>query len=304
MTFIYVLSDELSSHSGSLAFRAAEAVGERYPVQGFNTERELLDKLPDSRQAIVLLKAEPAKLVPFIQLCRSALPGTAIIVALPDALPTLEIPVLDMDCHLLPAGFSDFDLLSRIASAVRQSELLATLADRAQLDEVTNLFNRQYFMQRLSEEISLARRHVSPLCCVIVSVDYYRMYLDSYGYSFINALLRFLADRINGLVRHEDILARVGDDEIAILLPRSTEAGAKIFTSRLVESLNQLVFNCGAYAEDIAVSAGLVGYPLSDFPNADADTLVRYGRHALHQAKVDPDESLKVRLFSEIRPAL
>ncbi|WP_373532831.1 GGDEF domain-containing protein [Vampirovibrio sp.] len=301
MTFIYVLSNQPTP----LAFRVAEAVGERYPVQAIQTERELLEKLPDSRQAIVFVDCEIGQIAPFTVLCRSVLPAATVVAVLPDATPIAEVPVLDMDCHLLPVGFSDFDLLSRVASAIRQSELLAVMADSAPLDEVTNLHNRAFFMQRLGEEISLARRHAGPLCCVVLSLDGYRMYLDSYGYHFMNALLRFVGDAISGMTRHEDTVARLGDDEIAILLPRSSEAGAKVFTTRLVETLNALVFNNGAYSEDIMVSAGLVGYPLPDSVNPDADTLVRYGRHALYQAKADDDEALnKVCVFSEIKPAL
>jgi diguanylate cyclase (GGDEF)-like protein len=297
MTHIYVLAEK---QVAQLAARTTETVGERYPVHIIDDEPTLLEKLPDSRHAIILAEMEYSRFLPLLQQCRSVLPSTTLIGILPEA--DVAVPALDMDCHLLAADFTDFDLLSRIASAVRQAELLASMADTSQLDEVSSLFNRRYFMQRVSEDISLSKRHLSPLCVVILSIDYYRMYLDSYGYSFINALLRFLADKVNGMIRHEDIVARLGDDEIAILLPRSTEAGARIFTARLVENLNQLSFQYGAYVEDIAVSAGLVGYPLTDFPQADADTLVRYGRHALHQAKADSEEGAKVCLFSEIRP--
>lgn len=297
MTHLYVLAEKQAE---KLAARATNTVGERYPVQVIEDEQTLLEKLPGSRHAIILAAIDPTRFLALLQQCRGVLPSTTLVGILHEA--ESSVPALDMDCHLLTADFTDFDLLSRIASAVRQAELLATIADTSQLDEVSSLFNRRYFMQRTSEDISLSKRHLSPLCVVILSIDYYRMYLDSYGYSFINALFRFLADKINGMIRHEDTVARLGDDEIAILLPRSTEAGARIFTARLVENLNQLSFQYGAYVEDIAVSAGLVGYPLTDFPQADADTLVRYGRHALHQAKADSEEGTKVCLFSEIRP--
>jgi diguanylate cyclase (GGDEF)-like protein len=301
MTFVYVLANQ----PAQLAFRVAETLGERYPVQAVQTGCALLDKLPDSRQAIVIVELAVDEIVPLIALCRGVLPGTALIAVLPESVLVSELPVLDMDCHLLSSDFSDFDLLSRVASALRQTELLATIADSTQLDEVSNLLSRRFFIQRLGEELSLARRHASPLCCVILSLDYYRMYLDTYGYHFINALLRFLGDKISDMIRHEDTLARLGDDEIAILLPRSSEAGARVFTNRLVETLNQLVFSDGNYTEDIVVSAGLVGYPLTDSERADADTVIRYGRHALHQAKADDDEaSQKVCLFSEITPTI
>ncbi len=304
MTSILILTDALSETQPNFAFRVAEVVGERYPVQSIGSVQALFDALGDPLQAVVLLQAEPDRLVTLLRQCRNLLPGTVLVALYPANATGEAYSVLDTDCLFLTEGFTDFQLLAVIAAAVRQAELLSSIADSTQLDEVTNLFNRRYFMLRLSEEISLSRRHLSPLCCVILSVDLYRMYLDSYGYTFVNALLRFLADKVGGMVRHEDMIARIGDDEIAILLPRSTEAGAKIFTSRLVQNLNQLVFKYGNYVEDIAVCAGVAGYPFADMPNADADTVVRYGRHALYQAKANPDSPQKVQLFSEIRPAL
>jgi diguanylate cyclase (GGDEF)-like protein len=159
-------------------------------------------------------------------------------------------------------------------------------------------------MQRLGEEISLSRRHLSPLCCVVVGINLYQVYLDSYGYNFINALLRFLADKIGGMIRHEDIVARLGDDEIALLLPRSSEKGAKIITDRLVQQLNEAIFKFGNYEEEVSVCAGIAGYPLSDGSSADADVIIRYARHALHQARNTDHDDSGVQLFSEIKPAL
>lgn len=299
MTCLYILSEKSAD---ALAQRAISLVADRYPVQRFGTEAALLEALPRTGQAVVISDLSSEALMAVAKQCRASLAGVSFIAV--SASPEPHVALLDSDFLWVSPDFTDFDLLSRIASAVRQAELLATVADSSQLDEVSNLFNRRYMMQRVGEEISLSKRHLSPLCVVILSLDYYRMYLDSYGYSFINALLRFLADKINGMVRHEDIVARLGDDEIAILLPRSTEPGARIFAVRLVESLNQLSFQYGGYVEDIAISAGLVGYPLNDFPHTNADSLIRYGRHALHQAKSDPDNTLKLCLFSEIRPAL
>lgn len=297
MTTLYIFVEK---RAAELTARIARLLDGRYAIQAIETESALREALPGSKQALVFTDLEKKRLLPLLRQCRSVLPATAFIGTLPETEPLAPLP--DVDCHWLSASFTDFELLSRVASAAGQVELLDALANSAQRDEVSNLLNRRYFIQRASEEISLSKRHLSPLCVVILGIDYYRMYLDSYGYAFMNAMLRFLADQISGMIRHEDIVARLGDDEIAILLPRSTEAGAGVFTTRLVTHLNQLSFQHDAYVEDIAVSAGLVGYPLSDFPQVDADSLIRYGRHALHQAKSAPD-GMKLCLFSEIRPA-
>jgi diguanylate cyclase (GGDEF)-like protein len=306
MTSIFVLEDGLRSVSEALPeelrTQLARLVGERYPVELSVNLPALQARLVKQRQAVVFFSAPSADALSIVDACRTLTPGVAFVEILQDA-QAQDFSVFGMDCHFLPLPLDDFTLMGQLSSAIRQGELLATLADSSQIDEVTNLFNRRYFMQRLSEEISLSRRHLSPFCCVVVGIPLYQMYLDSYGYNFINALLRFLGDRVSGMVRHEDIVARIGDGEIAILLSRSTEKGAKVFTGRMVKGLNALVFKYGAYEEEVLVCAGVAGFPLPEFSGADADTMVRYARHALHQAKTSENPEEKVQLFSEIHPA-
>jgi len=275
----------------------------RYPVRTVADKAALTEELSQARQAVVVFSAPPEGLPLLIRHARAALPGTACIAVVEKADPE-AIPVLETDCYFLVQDADDFTVLNQVSMAVRQAELLALLADGSHMDEVTNLFNRPYFMQRLGEEMSLSRRHLSPVCCVILGLGFYKVYVDSYGYDFVNALLRFVADKVGNLARHEDLIARTGDDEIGILLPRSTEKGAKVFTNRLILTLNASTFRYGGNEENIEVSAGVAGYPLSDDTSADADTLIRYARHALHQARCAEEDHTPVQLFSEIRPVL
>ena len=302
MTAIYVLAEGFSAPPTELERQLSHLVGDRYTVETIETLSALQAELLKVKQAVVFFAAQTEQLLSMIHECRAVLPGTALVAVVPDD-QTDDIALLELDCHFLRQPFDQFSLLSRISTALRQCELLMAVADTMQTDEVVNLFNRRYLMLRLSEEISLSRRHLSPLCCVVIGIELYQVYLDSYGYNFINALLRFLGDKIGSMARHEDIIARIGDDEIAILLPRSTEKGARIFTSRLVNNLNASVFKYGAYEEEVSVCAGVAGYPLADGSTADADVIVRYARHALHQAKQTEQEE-RFQLFSEIRPAL
>jgi diguanylate cyclase (GGDEF)-like protein len=301
MATIFILEDGLLSTLSELEEQLTRLVGERYPIRKMKDLADLQSNLTGLRQALVVFSASITDMVTVMDTCRIIMPGVAFMVIL-DGAHIENFPVLEMDCHVVTPALPDFVLLGQLSAAIRQSELLANLADFSQIDEVTNLFNRRYFMQRLSVEISMSRRHLSPLCCVVVGVNLYQMYLDSYGYSFINALLRFVADKISGMVRYEDVVARIGDGEISILLARSTEKGAKVFTSRLVHALNTSNFKYGTYEEEVTVCAGVAGYPLPDFSGADADMVVRYARHALHQARSSQNEEDKVQLFSEIRP--
>ncbi len=304
MTPVYLLCDAALPDADKIAgIIESAAAGGQYPLRRIAELPLLQEALQGEKRAVVIFSAPPEAVGLTVQQLRLALP-TVGCVAVVDAQDATDTAVLEYDCLCLKRPLDGFTLLSMLSGAARQSDLLALMTDCAQLDEVTNLFNRRYFIQRLSEEISLSRRHLTPLCVVVLSIGFYQGLLDSYGYEFMNQMLRFLANKISGSVRHEDIIARIGDDEIGILLPRSTEKGAKIFTNRLVLELNACIFSHQGYDEEIMVSAGVAGYPLPDNSPADADTVIRYARHALHQAKCSEEEHVRVQLFSEINPVL
>lgn len=304
MTPVYLLCDAALPDAPEIAgIIESASAGGQYPVRRVGEVALLQEAMQSEKRAVAIFSAPPEQIGLTVQQLRLALPTVACM-AVVNGADTENAAILEYDCLCLRRPLDRFTLLSQLSAAARQSDLLALMTDCAQMDEVTSLFNRRYFIQRLSEEISLSRRHLTPLCVVVLSIGFYQGLLDSYGYDFINQLLRFLAEKISGSVRHEDIIARIGDDEIGILLPRSTEKGAKIFTNRLVLELNSCVFKHQGYEEEIAVSAGVAGYPMPDNSPADADTVIRYARHALHQAKCSEEEHVRVQLFSEINPVL
>ena len=268
-----------------------------------------LQKVAEAKQAhgaansIILSATSSNKLNAFIAECRSVIPSCTFITVLTQ---DTQFPenLWQADSQFLTANADNFQLASALSSANQQNSFRASVL-AGHKDEVDNLLSRPYFMHRLSEEISISKRHKTPLCCVIFSIEFYRMYLDSYGYQFTNALLRFVGDEMNKMIRYEDQVARVGDDELALLLSRCSEEDAKKLVQRLAATLNTMIFKFDAYEEQLSVCAGVVAYPLPDNEAATADTLVRYAHHAVHQAKTSEDETSScVSMFSEIQPTL
>ncbi len=197
-------------------------------------------------------------------------------------------------------------LINTVSFACKQATILDNLEQSAQLDSDTGLYNTRYFMNRLGVEMSLAKRHLTPLATVVLGVGFYKMYQDSYGVNFTDALFKHLADIVKEHIRHEDLVARVADDEIGILLPRSTEKGARVLASRIVESIGKKTFDFDGQIEELVAFAGISSYPVLDDDDADRETILRYARHALHNARCSDDDSAdtSVQLFSEITPNL
>ncbi len=94
-----------------------------------------------------------------------------------------------------------------------------TMLGIALKDELTDLWNRRYFLERLAQEISRARRTGSTLGVVLADADGLKSINDRYGHSAGDQFLKAVAKVLKNKVRSYDVVARVGGDEFAILMP-------------------------------------------------------------------------------------
>lgn len=111
------------------------------------------------------------------------------------------------------------------------------LLEAATRDELTGVFNRNYFKERLRVEWARATRHRTPLSLVFIDADHFKSINDTHGHLAGDAVLRELAARMTGLSREEDLVARYGGEEFVMLLPETDPLGA----ARLAERVRQLV---------------------------------------------------------------
>jgi diguanylate cyclase (GGDEF)-like protein len=303
-TLLFLLGDSQAPMLKELAPRISRLAPAHVEVQPVSAVQDLQAQLPETPcNTIIINTGSPDSLSGLVSECRDLVPHCGMVTLL-ENVSAYPKAFWGQDVHCITSSTDEFSLAAAISSAEQESALRIRLLSGNRQDEVENLLSRPYFMHRLSEEISIARRHKAPLCCVIISLNYYRMYLDSYGYQFTNALLAFAGDQINKLIRYEDQVARVGDDELGLLLSHCSEANAKSLIQRVTATLNSLQFQFGQYQEDLSVCAGVAAFPFPDGTPASPDKLVRYAHHALHQAKTSDDETVFVSTFSEIKPKL
>jgi diguanylate cyclase (GGDEF)-like protein len=131
-----------------------------------------------------------------------------------------------------------------------------TLAYR---DELTDLWNRRYFSERLKEEISRARRRPQRhFTIMIVDVNDLKAINDSYGHAEGDLVLRWVAEFLERSLRAHDVICRLGGDEFAVLLPEIDAEPATALLARLRTSLSET--RTGA-PYTIALSFGLAAYP-------------------------------------------
>ena len=108
-----------------------------------------------------------------------------------------------------------------------------TISRLASTDELTGLYNRRYFNERLPAAISAARRHDYPLSMVMVDIDHFKSVNDNYGHGEGDKILKLFAGLLLSMIRTEDIAVRWGGEEFIILLTHTACEAAAALAERI-----------------------------------------------------------------------
>lgn len=126
-----------------------------------------------------------------------------------------------------------------------EADLQRKLFDSSTRDALTRLYNRRYFAERLVAEVAYARRHQSPLSLILLDIDHFKLVNDRLGHLAGDEVLCAVADEILRVVRTEDVVARYGGEELAVLArATSRDAGARL-AERIRASIAELRVNGG-----------------------------------------------------------
>lgn len=209
-----------------------------------------------------------------------------------EALATLDVAGGRLGCLMLgermtgePYREDDIQLLSTVAHscaiALKNAELVAELRQKAILDELTGLFNRRFFDKRLGEELARADRYRRPVTLILLDVDEFKTYNDTYGHAAGDVLLSRIGAVIRANTRSVDQACRYGGEEFAVIAPETDQDQALVVARRLREAVGGLQAVTGVQRR-MTVSAGVAAYP--DHAR-DASGLLEAADRALYRAK-------------------
>ncbi len=149
-------------------------------------------------------------------------------------------------------------------------------------DTLTGLPNRALVQRRLNQSQARARRHGGGFAVLYIDLDRFKVVNDTLGHHAGDNLLKQVAQRLNAVLRTEDILARLGGDEFLIILEGvADERGAVGFAQRLQTAMNE-PFYVEAQAVSVACSIGIALYPAH---GEDIDAVLRHADAASYEAK-------------------
>lgn len=173
-------------------------------------------------------------------------------------------------------------LLAATAVALRTAARSLRRRHDATHDPLTGLANRRLFDQELDAVLRVGAPGDDPVALVLVDLDGFKSINDSYGHEHGDRVLVEVAERMAAVCRPSDVVARIGGDEFALLLPRTDPAAAGEVVARLEEAIDRPIDLDGTPAS-VGASAGLAVAPGD---GCSAGALLRSADDAMYQAKL------------------
>lgn len=213
----------------------------------------------------------------------------------------------------LAKSFDKKELLTRIKAQLKiknlQTELLKTnqqlreanleLQSLAVTDELTRLFNHRFFHERLGEELSRAERHKYTVSLIMIDIDNFKDFNDSYGHLEGDKVLKRVADVFNELKRRSDICARYGGEEFGLILPETDLEGARLMAERIRKRIEKIKLKVDEVRVQLTISAGVASFDFKKIGKIDTDRnykddLIMSADKALYQSKANGKNSVSV----------
>lgn len=186
--------------------------------------------------------------------------------------------------------FDEGELVARVNIHLRIKELCESLQEKnrqlleiANRDGLTGLYNHLYFQESIANDVQRALRYNESLSLVMLDIDHFKKFNDTYGHQTGDMVLRTLGRIIQSFKRESDLASRYGGEEFAILLYHTVAADAQIVAERLRETVEQYCFESEGIILSVAISLGISSLPCAEITNSK--TMIELADKALYQAK-------------------
>ncbi|MEO7718552.1 MAG: diguanylate cyclase [Capsulimonas sp.] len=194
------------------------------------------------------------------------------------------VPYRDKTGQVVGTLATNTDISARKALESERDLALKDAQERADRDPLTGLLNHRTFYKRFEEEANRAQRDGSILAVVMMDVDNFKFFNDTYGHATGDDVLRHVAARFQALCRQYDCVARFGGDEFALLLPNVGTTPAVDIEARLRAGLENIthLLPGGQAAVPITISVGAALLPHNAVDRSD---VVRRADERLRRVK-------------------
>ena len=187
---------------------------------------------------------------------------------------------------------NDINYLEQIAkqssATINRANVYAEILKHATLDALTGFYNRRQLEERIKQETAKAKRQKTPLCAIMIDIDFFKRINDQYGHAAGDLVLKTVSKTMRSQLREYDIAGRYGGEEFAILLPFTKTDEAVMVAERLRQAVENKIIDLSKVNQEIAnkninatISLGVYQFKTTDTPQ----NLLKKADEALYQAK-------------------
>ncbi|TQV89684.1 diguanylate cyclase [Aliikangiella coralliicola] len=172
-------------------------------------------------------------------------------------------------------------------------------------DDLTGLYTRKFFEERIKQAMDQSRRYASTCCLILLDIDHFKNINDTYGHNCGDQVLREVANLLSMTARKSDVVGRLGGEEFIFLLTETNEEGALRYAERLRKDIANLEIQNDGIRVSVTASFGIVEYeaslgtmPYRFIEEADAAMYLakRAGRDRVHVSTKKSLESLNTHI--------
>ena len=258
---------------------------ERLQETGYFTDvvqdgKEALDKVKEFFYNIAVVEVELPDMtgLDFLKMIKSIHPDTSVIFM--TGKPSLEnsVDALNAGANAyMVKPFKIEEMMDHISEALdRQSAIIETrellFAERKKrefyqylsiIDGLTDLYNHRHFHELLTQEVARAVRYEHPLSLLMIDIDDFKRFNDSFGHPAGDKALQGIARLFRENCRRVDYICRYGGEEFAVITPETSGKNAIHLARRLVSKVREMKIPIyeSTIEEGLTISIGLAGYP-------------------------------------------
>jgi diguanylate cyclase (GGDEF)-like protein len=259
-----------------------------------NTGEGIVGLAAKRRNAIILRDARREGRHPYYSLTTAQKNSLGPISVL--ALPLLDasevIGVIELECRGWNLyNLSDAKRLESLAALAAMSlanqRLHRVILHQAVTDGLTGVFNKRHALQLLNDEVRRAKRYGNPLSILMMDIDYFKKYNDSFGHVQGDLVLQQFAETVKSSLRSTDIIGRFGGEEFFVIMPEAVREAALASAERIRIAVESAKFPGNRDTDETVTKTVSIGVATLFGTASDAPSLISAADEALYRAKRD-----------------
>lgn len=246
-------------HNGHIANRAKYMSSPRTRIMGAQMNLSAIHK--DGNQVAVDIRLSPVQMEA----------ETYIITFMRDATERVQAEIELRATHeTLQTQFNEISMLKD------------ALQKQAIHDPLTNLYNRRYLNEMLEHEVARATRENYPIGIMLIDIDRFKGFNDTYGHSAGDEMLKSLSHLLVDSIREGDVACRYGGEEFLVVMIGAHETDVKRRAEEICQNFSRLQIRFGEQELSATVSIGVAFYPMH---SAEIQSVLNAADAAMYQAK-------------------